>query len=187
MIQRCLFLNLGLLCFLLLQSCATVFSGPGPNLSLKGTPNAEKEFKAFEFKESFWRGGHFVKMAEGDRAFTIESVRPMTREISTDAYSKLQSAETWRNYALASCGIAIVTLVGALLSKEGSSQKNAFAITSVAGSGAAITSSFISTYQVFQAAKLYNDELRSKLGLSARQAQSSSRPVLAATLVISFD
>jgi hypothetical protein len=77
-----------------LQACVSNYTGPKPNLDLKGQA-AQEEFDKFKiYRPTFFGDGRYVvRLGENQDEVTTESVRPIIYEVSPVAKEKLEKAD----------------------------------------------------------------------------------------------
>ena len=156
-------MNKVLLAFLLAVSgCATVYQGPLPNLSLRGA-EAEKEYQQFKMVDSSGQG---FSMGPEKSLYTRDSLNPVFAAVSPRAMEKLENADHWKTAEDISLGVAGAALI-ALITSSNSDTQHVFLISTLSADAVSIICGMVRWGELSTAQKMYNADLRDKLGVKA--------------------
>ena len=100
------------LLLVLVTGCASIdYSGKGPDLSLKGSPEANSEYAKFKLTKSSFGYDQFraVKMGE-ETHYTLNSLKPVIADVSPSALEGFHKARVLNTVGLSLLGAAIVFL-----------------------------------------------------------------------------
>ena len=146
-----------------LSGCATVYRGPGPDLTApKGSPKAQEQIQKFTISK-----GWFNNMLLGDQMYTESSILPVMREVSPSAHDAAQSAQTLNAIGTTLFLVGIVGFGGSYAARPTLTAVEVIG-TSLWAGGLGI--SLFANYRLNQAVDQYNFDLRRKL-----EAQTQSQ------------
>lgn len=150
---------------LVLQGCATIYTGPNPNLSLQGQ-EAEEEYKRFAFVEDgFWGQGLMYKMGPEKKRYKLHSLEPVIASVSTSATDMIESAHRWRKAQLGFLILAIGTIVAAFADNAANSDSQWHKYSNLYWGSiiASLGTGFVAFGKLANAGEQYNKDLRLKL------------------------
>lgn len=149
------------LCTFLFAGCASPYTGPEPNFSLRGKA-AEQEAEQFKLNDNFWDQAYYFEMGPGHNKYTVSSLQPIMEKVSPSAAAKTHKAGILSEAAVASLGIAIAALLGIHTTSDVKTQ-SALTTAFFIGDGTALGLAIYRDIELNSAAKEYNQDLRHKL------------------------
>lgn len=143
----------------LCSSCATVYQGPVPNLSKQG-PEAQSEIENFTLKESIWSGRLYSMGPQETRYLNLDTV---IASVSPRAIEKINAAQKWNIGATSSLLVSLGLVIAAIFTDHRRTTQTIY--WSAAGFyGAAWGLGMTANSKFKSAARMYNEDLRTKLG-----------------------
>ena len=137
----------------LCAGCVHTYQGAGPNLNLEGSEAAE-EYNRFHMEPGF---GFSVRVGEDETPYTVDSVLPFVKDISTEAKQKFETAKQWRRAQGIALLIGVLGAVGALIDSRNDLYKGA------AYGGSIVSIGFGFVWDLGGGIKIYNEDLKAKL------------------------
>lgn len=150
------------LCLLLTTACATTYTGPHPDFSLK-KEQAKSEIQKFSFSEGFFSNGtEVITMGSDNRVYSLNSVRPIISKVSSKADKKINTAKTWERVSHLLFAAALGILIAEVSGPSEESFKNDSEAIYYGLLGGSLVSSFVSSGYIKSAVKTYNHDLERK-------------------------
>lgn len=143
---------------LILNGCATTYSGSGPNFNLKGA-EANREIEKFSIDPNFFEHGvEAAKMGPERTNYWMSSLKPMITNVSPEAAKTLHRADGWFLADQILLLGAVAVLIGANPSSTSTAWQGPFWTLWGISVGAGIYSNVL----VSDAIDQYNHDLRQK-------------------------
>ncbi len=136
--------------------CATTYTGPTPDLTLKGEA-AAREVEKFELRIPGWNGVDTMYMGAANNRYWTSSLEGVIKPVSPDAAKDIERGRLWRNvgwgFIAAALGIAIAS----------NNDSWNWEIPYISSLGVAVGCGIYSAVVTTDGIEEYNRDLRSKL------------------------